>query len=127
MKRMKQWGGDLLLLGGALLFGALIALFLLLSGKEGEQVQVRVAGEVVVTLPLDRDCTYEIAGAEGGWNRLVIAEGSAWMEDASCPDKLCVHTGKIHQAGQAIVCLPNQVVVEIAGETASAEVDMVAG
>lgn len=46
----------------------------------------------------------------------VVMEGDIiWVEDASCPDKVCVKTGKITKPGQSIVCLPNKTVVYIEG------------
>ena len=41
------------------------------------------------------------------------------MEDADCPDKLCIKQGKIDSNGQKIVCLPNKTVVEIRSEKES--------
>ncbi len=127
MKQKKHLRGDLVLLGGVLFVGIFLGLFLLLAGKAGGQVEIRVAGEVVKTLPLDKDCTYLIDGAAGGTNRLVIQDGQAWLEEASCPDELCIHMGKIRQTGQSIICLPNQVVIEVIGNGDSAGVDLVAG
>lgn len=127
MRQEKQHRADLLLLGGLLLIGCLLGLFLLLTGREGAQVQVRVAGAVAEVFPLNRDRTYTIEGAEGGTNLLVIQDGEAWIEEASCPDGLCVHMGKIHRDGQSVVCLPNQVVVEIVAEGEQSDVDLVAG
>ena len=40
------------------------------------------------------------------------------MEDADCPDKVCVKTGKIKKPGQTIVCLPHRTVIEITGDNA---------
>ena len=40
------------------------------------------------------------------------------MEDADCPDKVCVKTGKIKSPGQTVVCLPHRVVIEITGDNA---------
>jgi hypothetical protein len=48
------------------------------------------------------------------------------MTQADCPDKLCVHQKAISATGETIVCLPNKVVVEIAGETEDAEFDTIA-
>ncbi len=39
-----------------------------------------------------------------------------WIENASCPDKVCEHSGKIEKQGQSIICIPNAVSVEIDGE-----------
>ena len=64
-------------------------------------------------MPLDKDTKYTIHGVNGGTNELVIADGQVWLEQASCPDKLCVHQGKIQYAGQSIICLPNQVTLQL--------------
>ena len=37
----------------------------------------------------------------------------AYMKEADCPDKLCVHMKKISQVNETIVCLPNQVILTI--------------
>ena len=118
---------DLLLLAAALVFGAVLAAVLLLRSPGGT-VQVRVAGAVTAGYPLDVDASYTITGANGGTNLLVIEDGAARIEEASCPDGVCVHTGRIRRNGQSIVCLPNQVVVEIVSDTEnSSGVDMTAG
>ena len=127
MESFKLRKADLLLLAAALVFGAVLAAVLLLRSPGGT-VQVRVAGAVTAGYPLDVDASYTITGANGGTNLLVIEDGAARIEEASCPDGVCVHTGRIRRNGQSIVCLPNQVVVEIVSETEnSSGVDLTAG
>lgn len=127
MESFKLRKADLLLLAAALVFGAVLAAVLLLRSPGGT-VQVRVAGAVTAGYPLDRDASYTITGANGGTNLLVIEDGAARIEEASCPDGVCVHTGRIRRNGQSIVCLPNQVVVEIVSDTEnSSGVDITAG
>lgn len=127
MESFKLRKADLLLLAAALVFGAVLAAVLLLRSPGGT-VQVRVAGAVTAGYPLDVDASYTITGADGGTNLLVIEDGAARIEEASCPDGVCVHTGRIRRNGQSIVCLPNQVVVEIVSDTEnSSGVDMTAG
>ena len=127
MEAFKLRKADLLLLAAALVFGAVLAAVLLLRSPGGT-VQVRVAGAITAGYPLDRDASYTITGVNGGTNLLVIEDGAARIEEASCPDGVCVHTGRIRRNGQSIVCLPNQVVVEIVSDTEnSSGVDMTAG
>ncbi len=127
MESFKLRKADLLLLAAALVFGAVLAAVLLLRSPGGT-VQVRVAGAVTAGYPLDRDASYTITGANGGTNLLVIEDGAARIEEASCPDGVCVHTGRIRRNGQSIVCLPNQVVVEIVSDTEnSSGVDITVG
>ena len=127
MESFKLRKADLLLLAAALVVGAVLAAVLLLRSPGGT-VQVRVAGAVTAGYPLDVDASYTITGANGGTNLLVIEDGAARIEEASCPDGVCVHTGRIRRNGQSIVCLPNQAVVEIVSDTEnSSGVDMTAG
>lgn len=127
MESFKLRKADLLLLAAALVFGAVLAAVLLLRSPGGT-VQVRVAGAITAGYPLDVDASYTIVGVNGGTNLLVIEDGAARIEEASCPDGVCVHTGRIRRNGQSIVCLPNQVVVEIVSDTEnSSGVDMTAG
>ena len=127
MESFKLRKADLLLLAAALVFGAVLAAVLLLRSPGGT-VQVRVAGAITAGYPLDVDASYTITGVNGGTNLLVIEDGAARIEEASCPDGVCVHTGRIRRNGQSIVCLPNQVVVEIVSDTEnSSGVDITAG
>lgn len=96
MKSFKLRKADLLLLAAALVFGAVLAAVLLLLRSPGGTVQVRVAGTVTAGYPLDVDASYTITGANGGTNLLVIEDGAARIEEASCPDGVCVHTGRIY-------------------------------
>ena len=43
----------------------------------------------------------------------MIKSGTAYISEASCPDKQCMKQGKISRAGEMLVCLPNRVVVKI--------------
>ena len=111
-KRAK--GKDWLLIIGLLLAGLVVAgLYGLKYRQGGDLLQVSVAGEVVQTYLLEQDTDVVIRGVNGGTNHLRIEGGQAWLTEASCPDKLCVHMGRISGEGQTIVCLPNQVVLEV--------------
>ena len=123
---VKKHRADFLLLGGILLAGAALAVIILLTQRSGSTVQVRVDGRVTSSFALDRDMEFEITGAGGGRNLLIIRGGSAWIEEADCPDGLCIGMGKISRVGQSVVCLPHRVVVEITGD-ARESVDVTAG
>lgn len=56
---------------------------------------------------------------------LWIEPDGVCFQDASCPDKLCIRTGKISRAGEAAVCLPARVSVRMEG--GSRPVDGVTG
>ena len=98
-----------------------LSLFLLLGGKEeGAIVRIRVDGKDEGTYSLSQDGIYSL---NGGTNILVIKDGKAYLEDADCPDKLCVRQGRIHRSGETITCLPNKLTVTV--EEEEGEVDLV--
>ena len=79
---------------------------------KGGEVIIKVDGKDYGTYPLNEDKTIDI----DEHNKVIIKEGVVYMEDANCPDKLCIKQGKIDSNGQKIVCLPNKTVVEISSE-----------
>ena len=83
--------------------------------KDGITTFVKVDGNIVYMLSLDKNASVTVEGYQGGSNTVVIENGTVYMKDADCPDKLCEKTGKISKNGETIVCLPHRVVVEIQG------------
>ena len=77
--------------------------------EKGAAIQVLVKDEEFGTYPLSED--QEIPIGEG--NILAISGGEAFMKWADCPDKLCIHQGKISHTGETIACLPNRVTVRV--------------
>ena len=71
------------------------------------RVEITVDGHLVQTLDLNQDADLIIDGANGGTNHLIIQNGAA------CPDKVCVHQGKVSMNGELIVCLPNRMIAKI--------------
>lgn len=52
--------------------------------------------------------------AENGGNNIVcIAPGKIRVQDATCPDHICVQQGWIRDGVYPIVCLPNKLVIRI--------------
>jgi hypothetical protein len=119
---MKLKKTDYILLGIIIFIGVIIGLVIFLKSESGNSVQIRVNG--------DENQNYEIKGADGATNLLIIKDGKAWIKEASCPDGLCINMGKISQNGQSVICLPNKVVVEIISDTTEADdmgVDIIVG
>ncbi len=119
---MKKHKKDFIIIGAFLLIGLVFLLIVMLTGKKGTTVVVEVNGKKVAEYPLSRDITVTIDGKDGGTNVLVIKDGYAYIESASCPDGLCKNMGKIHNSAQSIICLPNQVVVKITGDEPDADI-----
>lgn len=86
------------------------------SGTEKRTAEIYQDGRLLYTIDLDHvNESYEITvtGENGAYNIILAEPGQISMKEASCPDKLCVHMGKIHNASLPVTCLPNKVVIRI--------------
>ena len=113
---------DLILFVILLLLGAGLSVFSYAAGRDAAgSVVITVAGEVYGTYDLatDREIVIE---RDGHTNKVIINQGRVQMESASCHNQLCVNQGEIDRAGEAIICLPNRVVVRITGKEADVDV-----
>ncbi|WP_310604716.1 NusG domain II-containing protein [Anaerosporobacter sp.] len=95
------------------------------TSKAGEIAVVKVEGEVMERLPLNIDTEIVVTGKNGGTNKVIVKDGYVSVAEASCPDHYCVKHKKIKKDKETIVCLPNEVVVEIEGKTKN-ELDTIA-
>ncbi len=50
-----------------------------------------------------------------GRNTVLVEPGAISVSSADCPDKICVHQGRLTGAGIPIVCMPHRLVIEIEG------------
>ena len=106
---------DIVLFIALILFGAALAVPAFLWHDSGDTVKISLNGKEFGTYSLaeDKEVTVE---KDGHVNKVMIKDGKVWMKSASCKNQICVHTGKISNAGQSIVCLPNRVSVTIEGK-----------
>lgn len=112
---------DIFLVLAVLLVAGSVYMYTVMPGRSpaasSVKVVVRVDGEVYGEYPLNSNKVIDLS-TERGSNKIIINDSNVWMEDADCPDKVCVKTGKIKSTGQTIVCLPHRVVIEIKGDNA---------
>ena len=104
---------DVIFIAALLAVIAIAGACLYLFRGEGDTVTVSVNGKVIATYPLGVDRVEDIRTDGDGLNRLVIKDGKAWVETASCPDGICAAHKPIHREGESIVCLPNKVVITV--------------
>jgi hypothetical protein len=104
---------------GVLLAGAGLVVALTLyawSGGGGDSAVIRAAGQVVKTASLSQAQTVSVDGPLGT-TQIEIEPGRARVARDPSPRQLCVKQGWLTQSGQAALCLPNQVSLEIRGRT----------
>ena len=119
-KSTKFW----LLIIGVILVVAVAGLLVIQSVREeGAQVVITWNGEVDGTYPLDEDQTFVFEGENGGYNVVTIEDGFVFMEEANCPDQICVKHKPLNQTADPIVCLPNKLVVEVTAPETENQLD----
>lgn len=106
---------DIILILCLLIVAAIGILYLFVFRNQGNTVKVTVDGETYGIYSLSENVTEDIYTGENHQhhNRLIIKNGKAYMETASCPDGICVKHAPIFRDGESIVCLPNRVVVTV--------------
>lgn len=128
-KRHHKWRNDVIFIAALVAVIAIAGACLYLFRGEGNTVTVSVDGKVIATYALNENRTEDIRTGEDGLNRLVIKDGKAWIETASCPDGICAAHKPIHRDGESIVCLPNKVVVTVeatdSNQTEQPDIDVV--
>jgi hypothetical protein len=121
----KKIRNDVILLVSVVLVALGMLLTVHLTRKNGSYVAVLQGGKEVSRYSLLENNRIEIRSSENKehLNILVVENGRAFIEDASCPDKICVKHRKISKVGESIVCLPNRVVLRIVSD-AGGDVDI---
>ena len=119
---------DILFIAGLLLVCAVGILYLFVFRSSGNTVQVTVDKEVYGVYSLSQNITVDIRSGEDGTklNRLIINDGKAYIEAASCPDGICVVHRPIFRDKESIVCLPNRVVVTVITDDSTDSPDIIA-
>lgn len=115
----RRFRNDIILIVALLMIAATVGLCLHLFKGDGNVVKVTIDGKPYGTYSLSENRTEDIITGEDGeqLNRLVIKDGKALVETATCPDKICSNHRPISRDGESIVCLPHRVVVTVVAES----------
>jgi hypothetical protein len=106
------WGDRALVV--ALLALGMAGALLAPPAARGAAVVVRVAGREVARAPLAREARV-VAEGRLGPTEISVRDDAARIVAAPCGGKACIRMGAVSRAGQVIVCVPNDVVVEVEG------------
>lgn len=115
---------DVIFIAAILILAALAALALFVFRSEGDFVTVTVDGRLFGEYSLSENRRVEIKQGEH-YNVLIIEDGYARIERASCPDGICSSHRPVKHDGESIICLPNKVVIEVRSSS-NGQVDIIA-
>ncbi len=102
--------------GGLAGKGEDVTAVILHHGQEVDRVHLSALdGDKTVTI----DGTYHLT--------LRFTHNGAQVISSDCPTQDCVRTGHVERVGQSIICLPEQVVVKLEGQSRGSEPDLILG
>jgi len=79
---------------------------------------IKKDNKIIRSIDLDNIENPERITVEGKYTDIILVEkGRIRFENANCPDLVCVKTGWLSEKGDLAVCLPNQTIIKIEGET----------
>ena len=113
--RTKSFLGDSLIVLISLIF-IVFAFKTFWHFETGSVVQVNFQGKTYGNFSLFQDKKISLIGKEGE-SIIEIKDGRARFARAPCKNQYCVQQGWIHLTGQMLICIPNEVSIEILGKT----------
>ncbi len=126
MDNKKKVRNDIILAAVLLLSALAVFMVFRLTMRPGAYVLAAYDGEEIGRYSLFEDITVKLSPEDDdSYNVLVIKDGEAYIEEASCPDGICSEHRAVKYSGQSIVCLPNKIVVTVIGEGNAPDVDIV--
>lgn len=85
----------------------------LIFGETGTTAIIWQDGKIIAELDLTKEKEMTINDSDGGRNVIIIKNGTISVDDADCPDLVCVRTGAISHTGEVIACLPHKLIITI--------------
>lgn len=98
------------LLGLAFLYGYLWA-----PSGQAASLNVLVDNQSVLTVPLNRNEQYTVAGRLGE-SVIEVRNGQARFVSSPCRNQVCVHHGWASHRGELLACLPNRIALVLDGD-----------
>lgn len=108
---LKPKKADILLIAAVLLIAGIAVIFMLMQ-KKGDKAIVDIDGDIYeYSLSDSREIV--LKNNNGGYNVLVIDDGSVYIKEADCPNQICVRHKPIYKNGESIICVPNKISVTV--------------
>lgn len=123
-------GFDFILVLICILIAVFIGIYFFMSNKNQENIStvavIKYDNNEIYRIDLNIvDEPYYIPIEHEYHSKILVEKGKICFEEADCPDKVCVNTGKISKPGQVAVCLPAKLIIKIEGK--EAETDAITG
>ena len=121
-KRIKLKFGDFVMFAVFIVAIITFFCFTIKPNAKGKNQLVIENGNDEWIFQLDKNQCVEIDGKLGK-SVIRIEGGKAFFESSPCENKLCVSASKISKKGEWNACLPNSVIIRIAGDAQDGDID----
>lgn len=85
------------------------------SHEHASKVQIRIGDKIYAIYDLNQQRDIKVNGTIGD-AIIHINQGKVRFAKSPCHNQYCVHQGWLTHSGQAAICLPNQISLELIGE-----------
>lgn len=117
--------GDIFIIFIIFFISISVFLFLFTNKSNTKVCLIKHNNDIVKTIHLDENTNDTVVIDDEYKTVISIENGNVFVEKSTCPNQVCVHTGKISNTYQSIACIPNKVLIEIIGND-DQEVDYIA-
>lgn len=101
-----------LIVGVLIIIGAFFVINGVIDKKKATSVEIYVDNKLYKKVNINDEQEFQIKDKDG-YNLIKVHDHGVEMIEASCPDKVCVHTGFVDKPSKSIVCIPNKVSIKI--------------
>lgn len=105
---------DIILAVALIIIGIAMSYILSFGQDTGSELIISCDGEKFGSYSLYEDKEIEVKQNDH-INKVTIKDSTVSMSFSDCHGQDCIHQGEITKSGEAIICLPNKVVLEITG------------
>ncbi len=103
---MKKW--DFIIIFFTIAMALTVFLCIALTGSSGKNVTVSQNNSIVYEGRLSANKQIKLSA-----NTVEIKDGKVKMDYSTCKNQICVKHKHISKKGESIICLPNEVIIEI--------------
>lgn len=90
----------------------------------GKLLRITINGELYGEYSLSEDQVIMIE-QQSGYNKIVIENNAAYVEEADCPDGYCMDYKPVSKGNETIICLPHKLVLEVIGASNQNQPDVI--
>lgn len=111
--------GDIKIIILVMIIVIISSVYMLINQSMKQSLILRITKDDVVLHEFKLSDSYENViriEDDGEINVVHISNGEVWIEEANCFNQVCVKEKPIDAAGEAIVCLPHKLIIEIVGK-----------